>query len=353
MARSTLFFLQVALLTTGLTAWGLQARKLHKRGQFTKTHNPLHLKETHNPLHLKESPFGRTLSLAMRGPVDVYWHRGEPHEHPPGEEHSHSHPHSHSHDHGHGHSHDHDDDAGIPAGQDEDLDYLASLLEDGEHEHGEDLSATDTTKTFTGLRPLLLDKIEAMRTAYNSRTNRTAESPRHKAYIMGETEKRLKVGYQMDPRNPSAYGAYFLFKSEALARVEGQAGEGLVIRNRRDEARRLAHRTQHYCSNFPTEAPAMITGASAAHDCLQLLSEDPDPDLNSVRFYLSRLNLMLENYEAIRGAMIENSRWQLFPAPRRSEMEKTHSLIKALRQADIQYWNKRLSQTTQSQRPGS
>tara|TARA_B100000900_G_scaffold353790_1_gene322158 strand:+ start:1504 stop:2082 length:579 start_codon:yes stop_codon:yes gene_type:complete len=192
-----------------------------------------------------------------------------------------------------------------------------------------------------------------MRTAYNSRTNRTAESRRHKGYIMAETEKRLKVGYEMDPRNPSAYGAYFLFKSEALARVEGQAGEGLVIRNSRDEARDLAHRTQHYCWDFPTEAPAMITGASAAHDCLQLLSEDPDPDLNSVRFYLSRLNLMLENYEAIRGAMIENNRWALFPAPRRSEMEKTHSLIKALRQADIQYWSKRLSQTTQSQRQGS
>ena len=186
-----------------------------------------------------------------------------------------------------------------------------------------------------------------MRTAYNSRTNRTAESRRHKAYIMGETEKRLKVGYEMDPRNPSAYGAYFLFKSEALARVEGQAGEGLVIRNRRDEARRLAHRTQHYCWNFPTEAPAMITGASAAHDCLQLLSEDPDPDLNSVRFYLSRLNLMLENYEAIRDAMLEDNSWKLFPAPRRSEMEKTHSLIRALRQADIQYWGKRLSQTAQ------
>ena len=90
-----------------------------------------------------------------------------------------------------------------------------------------------------------------------------------------------------------------------------------------------------------------------ARDCLQLLPEDPDPDLNSVRFYLNRLDLMLKNYEAIRGAMIENSRWQLFPAPRRSEMEKTHSLIKALRQADIQYWNKRLSQPTQSQRPGS
>tara|TARA_B100001109_G_scaffold97717_1_gene79653 strand:- start:690 stop:1709 length:1020 start_codon:yes stop_codon:yes gene_type:complete len=338
MARFNLFQLRIVFLVVGLAAWGLQANRLYQREQFTKAHNPL---------HLKQSPFGRTLSLAMRGPVDVYWHRGEPHEHPPGEEHSHSHPHSHSHDHGHGHSHDHDAGAGIPAGQDEDLDYLAKLLEDEDHDHANDSDIVDAAETFKGLRPLILDKIEAMRTAYNSRTNRTAESPRHKAYIMGETEKRLAVGYEMDPRNPSAYGAYFLFKSEALARVEGQAGEGLVIRDRRGEARRLAHRTQHYCWNFPDEAPAMITGASAAHDCLQMLSEDPDPDLNFVRFYLSRLNLMLENYEAIREAMLEDNSWKLFPAPRRSEMEKTHSLIKALRQADIQYWGKRLSQTAQ------
>ena len=340
MARFNLFQLRIVFLVVGLAAWGQQTNRLYQREQFTKAHNPL---------HLKQSPFGRTLSLAMRGPVDVYWHRGEPHEHPPGEEHSHSHPHSHSHDHGHGHglSHNHDAGAGIPAGQDEDLDYLAKLLEDEDHDHANDSDIVDAAETFKGLRPLLLDKIEAMRTAYNSRTNRTAESPRHKAYIMGETEKRLAVGYEMDPRNPSAYGAYFLFKSEALARVEGQAGEGLVIRDRRGEARRLAHRTQHYCWNFPDEAPAMITGASAAHDCLQMLSEDPNPDLNFVRFYLSRLNLMLENYEAIREAMLEDNSWKLFPAPRRSEMEKTHSLIKALRQADIQYWGKRLSQTAQ------
>ncbi|MDG2486510.1 MAG: hypothetical protein P8M65_02255 [Roseibacillus sp.] len=283
----------------------------------------------------------------MRGPVDVYWHRGEPHEHPPGEEHSHDHAHGHSHDHDHG------GEAGVKAGEDADLDYLARLLEDDGSDHDQAPPPADATKGFTGIRPLMLDKIEAMRTAYNSRTNRTAESPRHKAYIMGETEKRLAVGYEMDPRNPSAYGAYFLFKSEALARVEGQAGEGMVIRNRRSEASRLANRTQHYCWNFPTEAPAMITGASAAHDCLQMLSEDPDPDRNLVRFYLRRLELMLENYEAIRREMINNRSWQLFPAPRRSEMEKTHSLIKALRQADIQYWSKRLTQTSRPLRSGS
>ncbi|MDP6207002.1 MAG: hypothetical protein QGG01_01765, partial [Roseibacillus sp.] len=101
--------LQILLLAVGLTAWGLQTSRLYRGGRFAKEHNVL---------HLKQSPFGRTLSLAMRGPVDVYWHRGEPHEHPPGEEHSHDHSHQ----------------PGLAAGEDRELDYLVSLLEEGDHQ---------------------------------------------------------------------------------------------------------------------------------------------------------------------------------------------------------------------------
>ncbi len=336
MPRSRLHFLQALLLTIGLAGWGLQASRLHREDKFAKSHNVL---------HLKQSPFGRTLALAMRGPVDVYWHRGEPHEHPPGEEHSHGH--SHGHDHSHGHQ------TGLEAGEDAELDYLASLLEDSDHslqEHPEhDHShppARKTRREFEGIRPYLLDRIEAMRATYNSRTNRTAESPRHKAYIMGKMEQKLAVGYELDPSNLAAYGAYFLFKSEALARVEGQADEDLLILNRRRQAHTLAHRTLQYCSRFPTEAPAMITGASAAHDCLHMLSEHPDPDPQLAQRYLERLDIMLRQYEAIRQGMKEQGRWEDFPPPRRAEMEKTHALIKALQRADIQYWSSALTRNT-------
>ena len=342
MNRARIHCLQILLLAVGLTAWGLQTGRLYRDGKFAKEHNVL---------HLKQSPFGRTLSLAMRGPVDVYWHRGEPHEHPPGEEHSHNHAHDHSHD------------PGLAAGEDRELDYLVSLLEEDDHqcEHEEckhdhcdhaDDTPVAVRKEFSGMRPYLLDRIETMRTAYNSRTNRTVESPRHKAYIMGEMEKKLAVGYELDPSNLAAYGAYFLFKSEALARVEGESGEGLLILDRRRKAHTLAHRTLQYCWSLPAEAPAMITGASAAHDCLQMMAEHPEPDIQLAQRYLQRLEMMLGHYEVIRQAMIENGTWENFPAPRRIEMEKTHSLIRALQRADLDYWNGHLTRTTPDPRPG-
>ena len=201
------------------------------------------------------------------------------------------------------------------------------------------------------MRPYLLDRIETMRTAYNSRTNRTAESPRHKAYIMGELERKLAVGYELDPSNLAAYGAYFLFKSEALARVEGESGESLLILDRRRKAHTLAHRTLQYCWALPAEAPAMITGASAAHDCLQMLAEHPEPDMQLAQRYLQRLEIMLRQYEVIRQAMMENGTWGDFPAPRRIEMEKTHSLIRALQRANLHYWNGHLTRTTPGPRP--
>ena len=97
----------------------------------------------------------------------------------------------------------------------------------------------------------------------------------------------------------------------------------------------------------------MITGASAVHDCLHMLSEDPEPDLALAKFYLGRLQIMLGNYEAIQQAMVESGDWELFPAPRRSEMEQTHSLVKALQRADVQYWNDRFTRTVRPQEPSS
>ena len=352
--------LQMLLLALGLAAWGMQAHRLHENGKFAKEHNPL---------HLKRSPFGRTIALAMRGPVDVYWHRGEPHSHGghghSHDGHGHSH-HGHSH-HGHshhGHSHG-DQQIGIAPGEDSELDFLASLLEEDE-ENGSENAAQGhpgdpsqersedsvpagsdfSARQSRGLRPYLLDKLEEMQASYNSRTNRTGESPLHKAYIMGEVEKKLATGYELDPSNLGSYGAYFLFKSEALARIEGRQGEQQLILARRREAHVLAHRTLDYCWKMPDEPPAMITGASATHDCLQMLAEHPDPDLQLARNYLQRLDLFLRQYEILRDAMVGNHTWENFPSPRRVEMQETYSLIKGLQKANVQFWKGRLSRNT-------
>ena len=364
--------LQILLLALGLTGWALQGHWFHKGEKFAKEHNPL---------HLNRSPFGRTIALAMRGPVDVYWHRGEPHSHD-GHEHSHGgHSHSHEgHSHSHGghshsygeHSHSHGEHGhshgghgiAIAPGEDSELDYLASLLEQdeeatpGQDYHGRPHPAESDDPGPTqpeaaagkskGLRPYLLDKIQEMQTSYNSRTNRNSESPRHKAYIMGEVEKKLATGYELDPSNLGAYGAYFLFKSEALARVEGREGEQELILARRREAHVLAHETLQYCWELPGEPPAMITGASATQDCLQMLAEHPEPDVKLAQQYLRRLDMFLRQYEVLREAMVANKTWENFPSPRRVEMEKAYSLVKGLQKANLQFWRGELSTNTTS-----
>ena len=382
MQSSKVISLQILFLALGLAAWGLQGNWFHKNEKLANElvwSGPQKLQlvaspREHNPLHLKRSPFGRTIALAMRGPVDVYWHRGEPHSH---DGHGHSHDgHGHSHD-GHGHSHDghghshgghgHSHDGHghshgghgieIPPGEDSDLDYLASLLAGGgegparqeDHHDNEDPhpgrgeESGPAAKRSKGLRPYLLDKLQEMQTSYNSKTNRNQESPRHKAYIMGEMEKKLATGYELDPSNLGAYGAYFLFKSEALARVEGHDGEQELIMDRRREAHQLAHKTLQYCLELPGEPPAMITGASATQDCLQMLAEHPDPDVKLARWYLRRLDMFLEQYAVLRQAMMANKTWENFPSPRRAEMEKAYSLVKSLQKANIQFWDGRLS----------
>ena len=67
MNKTQIIALQVVLLASGAYATKKLSKSMLDDGKL----NP-----QPNVLHLKRSPFGRTLALAMRGPVDIYWHRG-------------------------------------------------------------------------------------------------------------------------------------------------------------------------------------------------------------------------------------------------------------------------------------
>jgi hypothetical protein len=328
MNRTTIRVVQLAVLVVGL--WGGLSLTAGLKRSGKLDYRP-------NPLTLNGSPFGRTLALAMRGPVDVYWHRGNVHDHD----------HDHSHEHGpdcgpdcdhegrphpvHDHSadgHHHHNDGGKAA---ERLKHVAdSYMPTGE----EEMQDSPVVATNVSVRPFLLDVIGDMREAYYSRTNDRADSKLHKAFILGETERRLKIGYHMDPTNLSGYGAYFLFLSEALARVEGENDELRVIRSRQQRALDLANYTLQYCLNYQDEAPAMLTAANAAHDYLQIRLTDPEVNLHEAGEFLRVFDACLVRYEGIRNQMIENGSWKNFYEERRIEMEATHGLLRSLRDAD-------------------
>lgn len=343
--------IQLVLLALGALGWVSLSKSFQDDGKLD--HEP-------NPLHLKRSPFGRTLALAMRGPVDVYWHRGGVHDH--GEGH-----HEHGDtcgscgsgcthdpeeicldhaacDHEHGefcdHGHSHEEGSGT-----ESLVATLEKLEEHAHEEPGDGPAPEAAEESTGVRSFLLDRIEDMRMAYYSRTNNKADSKYHKAYLMGEMQKRLAVSYEMDPSNLSGYGAYFLFLSEALARVEGR-DDGRIVKVRRQAAHTLAHATLDYCLELKDEVTAMITAATAAHDCLQIVMESPEPDMKLASEYLRLLDGTLAQYEALRRKMIEDGTWERFPLNRRSEMEKAHSLVRVLRNLDHEMFGKLTNNTS-------
>lgn len=328
MKKRTILVIQLALLALGIVAWGAINSDLKEQGKLAKRSNFL---------HLQGSPFGRTIALAMRGPVDVYWHRGAIHL----DDHDHDHEHHGEpatistkdlvidldpHDHGHGDHHGHDH-----HGHDHG-DHHA-------HDHGTETNAQEPPSKPEGPRLYLLDKIKTMRTAYYSRTNTRMESPRHRAFVMGETQKKLALSYHMDPTNNACYGAYFMFLSEAVARVEGEKDEDGTIRARQLKALELARYTAYYCLNYQDEAPAMITAANAAHDYLQIYLKLPKPDPRVATEFLTILNGSLQRYTAIRAEMIRAGTWEKFPSARRKEMEDAFRLLSLFRETDLKAVN--------------
>lgn len=355
MKRNTQITL-IVLLLLGAASWAIVAGVMKRSGGLA--FQP-------NALHLKGSPYGRTLALAMRGPADVYWHRGEggiDHDCGPGCDHGSHGESGHEgcgHDHGDcDHDHgicdhegcDHGDHAGL-AGHEGDeaeealfnmLDNLAAEHAEHEAEHHHAEEETAQAAEFEGVRPLLLGVIEDMRKAYHSRSNRRGESALHRAFVMGETQRRLALSYEMDPTNIACYGAYFMFLAEAMARVQGGEAEESVIWARQQAAMRLSNYTLRYCLKRADEAPAMVTGAMAAHDYLQIQLASPNPDLEEAAEVLRILDQCIERYELIRGAMAAAGTWENFPEPRRVEMEQAHRMVGALREADREIF-KRLS----------
>ena len=369
MNKHTIRYVQLALLVAGLAGWIGLSKSLNDDGKLV--HRP-------NVLHLKGSPFGRTLALAMRGPVDVYWHKGNVHEHShedgescaecdqaSGEEHIHGeecahgeeceHPHGELCEHGeecehpHGELCEHGEECEHPHGElcehGEECEHPhGELCEHGEEcehgpecEHGEEsASPVAAGPGERGLRPFLLNRIKNMRQSYYARTNQRSSTKLHRAYLMGETQRRLEISYHMDPTNLTGYGAYFLFLSEALARVEGEGDESGIVAGKRKAALHLADYTLRYCLNYSDEAPAMITAATAAHDCFQIHLDQADPNLKLAAEYLRLLDGSLQQYETLRQQMIENGTWTRFSIHRRAEMDQAHSLVRTMRAGDHQ-----------------
>ena len=305
--------ISAGILGAGLFAWAGTTHALKSDGL---------LEFEPNVLSLKGSPFGRTVAVAMRGPVDTYWNAGGSHEHCEhgcsGSGCTHA-----SHGHGEDHSDGHEDEA--QGGQDL-LNSTRSMA-----------NMEVIMPPQDSVRGKVLGQIDDWKAAYYGRTNPYGSSKVHKTFIMGETEKKLRLSYEMDPSNFAAYGSYFLFMSEALSTLKKEGEEEMVQQQAVAAALALSQHTVRYCLALKDEPPAMLTAAAAAHDYLQTRYTAGGSDaMPEIIQFLQIQHDCLEGFRVTRAQMVEDGTWERFPAMRREEMDVQSYLLGKLLEGNMQ-----------------
>ena len=327
---------QFGVLALGLGIWHFAGKSLQEAGQYEREPNVL---------CLKGSPFGKTIAMAMQGPVDVYWHEGEAHDHDHGPSESCSECDG-NHDHAsasplavntEGSSavaistggHDHE---ACANGECDHLEHAA-----GGHHHApgeacagcqlEDIDTVVTSVTSKGsIRTMLLEQIQDWRAVKNTRHNPLANSEAHKYFIRREVEKKLMLTYSMDPTNYASYGAYFLFLSESALSDREQSVK---------QAIRLSQATVEACIREQNSASALLTGAAASHDMGQMLIRNGGEKAGAyANQYFNATEEFLNGFEQVALQMAFDGTWEQFSENRRGEMSERARLLRKLLEAD-------------------
>lgn len=303
-----------ACLLLGVSLWGWASVSLKDAGQ---------LEYKPNVLTLKGSPFGRTVAVAMRGPVDRYFNHGVSH--------------APQHDGGGGCSH-----AGCGA----------SSCGHGVEEEADQNTSSGVQKMSieSGLHTKLLSKIDDWNAAYHSRTNQFGSTKVHQKYLMGETQKRLRLSYEMDPSNFAAYGSYFLFLSEALSSIKHQGEETEFEQQAMHAALSLSEHTVRYCLQFREEPTAMLTAAAAAHDFIQVrYKKGGEGVLGEMVSFLKAQHESLTAYHQLRSEMVADGRWEEIPEIRRQEMGVRARLLNQFYKADSELIEREITEQGEQQ----
>jgi hypothetical protein len=280
--------INVCCLGLGILSWAGVTLSLQERGA---------LEFDLNVLTLKKGPFGRTVAIAMRGPVDRYFGNGV----------------SHAQGQGSGGACSHEGHA----------------AEDCERNTSETLSEEGTVH-----RSLLM-RIDEWNSAYNTRSNPLGSSERHQKFLMGETQKRLRLSYEMDPSNFAAYGSYFLFLSEALSILQEEGREMEYRQQAAQEARALCEMTIRYCQTLEGEPSALLTAAAAAHDSIQIRYQEGGEGMQQeILSFLKKQRECLGAFYEVKSRMTDEGNWDAFPEIRRQEMDAHAGLITGLLKAD-------------------
>lgn len=269
-------------------AWGWQATCLQDAGKLA--HEP-------NFLALGSSPYGKTLAMAIQGPVENEWHQGgERGGSPAGDAGEHGHDHG-AEGHVHGEGCGPACGGGLPAET-----PVGPIQKAKSHiDHlAEAVVKPNTTKPLT---------------------------PAHKKYIHRRIEKKLEMAYWLDPGNYANFLSLMLFLSEsdfASRKVDA------------DKVFYYADNTLHHVEKNENVNPEpWLTAASAANAKLEwyfrLRNERPAVR-SEFEKSLQDFERCLNRYEFLRARQKNSREWQTIPTNRREVIdERAQFLYKILK----------------------
>jgi hypothetical protein len=275
-ARKSTIFLLLALVGAG---WAWQAVSLREAGKFDLVPNFA---------AIGRSPYGKTLAMAVQGPVDVYWHKGR-------EAH-----------------HDHDE-HGLAGGE--------PCEESG-------CSEADDERGTSGLFAAAKSFVEQMEAAVVNPNTPYGHSRAHEKYLHRQIEKKLEVAYWLDPGNYANFNALVLFLSESALASRELDPEKVYY---------FAERTISFVESGERVNPEpWLTAASAVLAKMQWYEQlkGAMPDARE-RFAaeIPRIERHLSQYLFLRDLQMARGSWEGIPVARRVAMEARYGMLCKLLEA--------------------
>lgn len=242
-----------------------------------------------NPLELKESPYGEVIGMALQDPVHLIWHGGRGHEHIDAQNQS-------------------------KKNEEAEVCEVCGVVHDHADEDHVDEAYLENRPFWVQWKGklLLMEKYTRFDHSPVERQGAVKEFERH------ETERLLKLAYDMDPTNYGNYNAYNYFYMV-----------GKDVEDSRKRISELAHKSLAACELGKRVDPMdALTAAAAAEDLMIWVMDSPGetrPE-NVVSAYW-RFADEVKNYEEVFDAAVNSGRINNYSQDRVSEMIQRYRLF--------------------------
>ncbi|BDS08493.1 hypothetical protein NT6N_35330 [Oceaniferula spumae] len=275
-----------------------------------------------NPGCIKGSPYGKVLALAMQGPIDFYWHKGQSHEHAAtlkaenrkAEECS-----SGCDDHTHHHKHVHEDHATHAEGC-------------GCGAHGEEAKVV-VEAPESPLHTLAKLQIKRMGASAHRKTDGKPLSEAHAKYLQSVTEDKLRLAYDLDPSNYTNYGNLHLFLSTTTY-GKSSADDAAAVK--------LAQQTLDFCKLDEVDPASWITAASAAYNIVYHIgSYHEEFTVAEAKASLAEFDHCMAVFNELLNSAVEEGR--IASTERLEELNTRAKYLTKLRQAQGAYMKRMMS----------